>query len=362
MDAETPVTADTPNVVQSPPRTVLVLRLSAVGDIVLTTPAIEALKRAWPHARIVWAIKQSCAPLLRHNPYVDDIVALQPKESVWSFAQRLRAFNIDAILDVHNTLRTRVIRALLPNVGVTSVWHKRPWRDEIPVRLGWRPYHSHKPFSDRMHDAVEQLVGQGTLPHGQLRIWCSDRDMRAARDLLVQHGIDLHRPILGIAPGARWETKRWPVTRFAELAARAAQHGIQVVVTGSHSERNLGEQIRTTVPTAQLLFDELPLTLLPPMIAHCNTFVCNDSGPMHIARALGIPTLAFFGPTDPTMFDFTGHHVMRATNVACAPCHFYGRHQCPKRHFNCMHHIAVDAAWQALLPLLTTRPIPLLHA
>ena len=83
-------------------------------------------------------------------------------------------------------------------------------------------------------------------------------------------------------------------------------------------------------------------------------FVANDSGPMHLARALGVPTLALFGSTDPGMFDFTGHHVLFA-GVPCSPCSFFGRRRCPRGHFRCMLDLDVDCAWAALEPLLGKR-------
>ncbi|TMA08905.1 MAG: glycosyltransferase family 9 protein, partial [Deltaproteobacteria bacterium] len=96
-------------------------------------------------------------------------------------------------------------------------------------------------------------------------------------------------------------------------------------------------------------------------IARCAAFASNDSGPMHMARALGVPTLAFFGSTDPSMFDFRGHEMLFA-GVACAPCSFFGRRRCPRGHFRCMLDLTEDRAWGALEPLLSAGRRPLLSA
>src|SRR2546430_12033461 len=88
-------------------------------------------------------------------------------------------------------------------------------------------------------------------------------------------------------------------------------------------------------------------------------FVANDSGPMHMARALGVPTLAIFGSTDPAMFDFAGHAMLFA-GVECAPCSFFGRSRCPRGHFRCMLDLSEERAWEALAPLLRAgRRLPL---
>jgi heptosyltransferase-2 len=114
-------------------------------------------------------------------------------------------------------------------------------------------------------------------------------------------------------------------------------------------------------PGAVDLSGKLDLRALGGFIARCAAFVANDSGPMHMARALGVPTLAFFGSTDPTMFDFHGHEVLFAA-VPCAPCSFFGRRRCPRGHFRCMLDLGEERAWSALLPLLSAGRLPLLSA
>jgi heptosyltransferase II len=339
--------------------TVLVLRFSAVGDVVLTSPAIEALRRALPEARIVYAIKERLAHLVSENPNVDEVIALRPGEGPLSYASRLRAAKPTAVLDLHGKIRSKILRALIPGVRKV-VWHKRDFRDTLPVKLALRPYHSSMLFADRYHAAVEELVGR-PLPRGRLQYFLGPRDVASAEKVLEAAGIDPSKALLGLSPGANWETKRWPAERFAGLARRALASGVQVVVQGNEAEKPLGAMIASSAPGVVDLCGKLDLRALAGFISRCSAFAANDSGPMHMARALGVPTLAFFGSTDPAMFDFAGHQVLFA-GVECSPCSFFGRRHCPRGHFRCMLDLDEERAWGALAPLLRIGRLPLLSA
>lgn len=339
--------------------TIVVLRFSAVGDVILAAPALAALRAAWPQARIVYAIKERLAHLVRHNPNVDEVLELRQGEGPCSFARRIRSLAPAAVLDLHNKIRSKLVRLLMPSVPVV-VWHKRDFRDTLPVKLALRPYRASMLFADRYHAAVEELVGR-PLPHGKLEYFLGPGDRAAADAALRANGLDPERPLLGLSPGANWETKRWPAERFAGIARRALAQGLQVAVQGNAEEADLGRRIAEQARGAVDLSGKLDLRALGGFISRCVAFVANDSGPMHMARALGVPTLALFGSTDPAMFDFRGHLALFA-GVPCAPCSFFGRSRCPRGHFRCMLDLDEDRAWSALTPLLGSGRLPLLSA
>jgi ADP-heptose:LPS heptosyltransferase len=342
-----------------PPESVLVLRFSSVGDVILTAPAVAALRRAWPRTRIIYAVKGALRHLVAHNPHIDEVVSLNPGDSLLSFSRRLRALHYDALLDLHGKIRSRLLHALLPRTP-RVIWHKRDFSETIAVKLGFRTYRAPMHLADRYHSAVEQLVGR-PLERGELRYFLGPDDRRIAEERLVAARVDLSRPIIGISPGASWSTKRWPPSRFGELARQAISAGYQVVVTGGKGEVRLGSEMASVAPGIVDLCGQLDLRGLGGFISHCSAFVANDSGPMHMARALGVPTLAFFGSTDPGMFDFRGHAFMFA-GVPCSPCSFFGRRRCPRGHFRCMLDLHADSAWRSLVPLLTAGRPPSVSA
>lgn len=335
------------------PESVLVLRFSAVGDVLLTAPALQALKTAWPKTRVIFGVKGRLGELLRHNPHVDEVIALQAGEGIVSYSKRLRAAKPAALLDLHDKVRSKLLRLTLS--VPTTVWKNRTLAQTLPVKLGLRPYSTSMVFADRYHEAVEKLVG-ASLPRGELRYWLGPDDQPNADAALKSAGVDLQKPIVGMSPGANWQTKRWPADRYAGLARRAVDAGLQVAIVGSADEAVIGAEIAAGAPGAFDLCGKLDLSALGGFISRCAVFVANDSGPMHMARALCVPTLAFFGSTDPKMFSFEGHAHLFA-GVECSPCSFFGRRQCPKGHFRCMLELTEEAAWEAVSALLR-RPKP----
>jgi ADP-heptose:LPS heptosyltransferase len=339
---------------------VLVLRFSSAGDVILTSPAVHALRMAWPDTKIIYAVKAGFAELVRHNPNIDEVVVLEPGEGPWRFSRRLRALKYDALLDLHGKVRSRLLRALLPRTGRRVVWTKRPWRDNVPVWMHWKTYNAVMKISDRYHQAVEDLVGR-PVTRGELRHFLAPGDPAAAETALVKAGVDLSKPLLGMSPGANWATKRWPAERFGEIANRASGLGYTVVATGSGGESGMIESVRKVAPHVVNLAGMLSLGALGGTIARCRAFVANDSGPMHMSRALGVPTLTFFGSTDPKQFEFDGHALLFA-GVECSPCSFFGLAKCPEGHFRCMLDLSVESAWTALVPLLSKSRVGFVHA
>jgi heptosyltransferase-2 len=153
-----------------------------------------------------------------------------------------------------------------------------------------------------------------------------------------------------------WATKRWPLQRFAQLAERLGARGMQIILTGTPSEQPLAQAVLQRVPTALNLTGKLALGELGGVIDACDVFVANDSGPMHIARALGVPTLAFFGSTDARQFDGRGHSLIRSERD-CAPCSFHGYPSCPRGHLGCLRDFDVDFAYAQVEALLGKKPV-----
>ena len=338
-----------------PPRSVLVLRLSSAGDVVLTAPALAALRRAWPDSRIVFATYAHYLPLLRGNPHVDAILPIARQGALQDLLQQARREAPAALLDLHGKLRGWALQLLLWRRPVQR-WRKRPWTQSLAVRYGGARYHAEGTLCQRYADAVARLVGRPLEPE-PLRYYVTPADRQAAAALLQARGLDLSRCLVGMAPGAMWASKRWPAPRFAALARWLHGQGHQVVVSGSPAEASLVDEVVAGAPGAVGIVAEADLGTLGGIVAHCAAFVANDSGPMHMARGLGVPTLVLFGSTDPGQFDFSGHEMLRV-GTHCSPCCFHGRAECPRGHMRCLQDLRVDLALAALQRLLQRGPVP----
>jgi heptosyltransferase-2 len=308
----------------------------------------------------VYGTKDFIADMIRHHPCVDEIVALRKGEGVLAYTRRLKATGFDACLDLHDKTRSRLIHLLTPGRRFVS-WPNRTGYQAMAIALGLRGYRAPARTSDLFHTATERLVGRD-LPRGRLRYYPGPDDPARASELLSAAGVDLARPIIGIAPGANWNTKRWPAAYFHELIGWIVAAGYQVALNGGPGEKGLSAQVRGDHMTGVFDFTGASLAMMGGIIGHCTAFIGNDSGPMHMSRAQGVPTLAIFGSTDPDMFEYGEHVLAYKNDLACSPCSFYGRKACPKGHFRCMRDLNPGLVWELLQPLLDGRRRPYLHA
>lgn len=332
---------------------VLIVRFGALGDVVLTLAAVRALKKAWPTAKIMYVTKAAYLPLVESDPDIDLAMGLTTCESFLAFCRRLKTFAPDYVLDLHGKMRSRVLRLHFAKAKHVT-WRKRPLLQGLGVRLRLKTYQATMHIAARYHTAVERLAQQ-TIPRQGLVLSVAENNTKAAAEYLKNQNIDLSKPIVGMAPGTLWPTKRWPIEQYADIAKKCIVKGFQVVLTGSTGEKEELQYLTSKAPGTKDFSGQLGLGALAGIIQHCNVFVANDSGPMHMARALGVPTIALFGSTDPGQFDFSGHQLM-FKNLSCSPCSLYGLKRCPQKHFRCLTDIEAQPVFEAVCELVQSKP------
>jgi lipopolysaccharide heptosyltransferase II len=332
---------------------ILVLRLSSVGDIVLTEPAVAALRQFFPGAAIGYAVKTRFRDLVASHPALSRVHLLDTSSrgGMASLISEIRDACYSAVVDLHRNARTaRILRAA--GIPVRTAYHKRELRDAVRVRLLRRPFRASRLLVQRYLDALVPLGIDA--PYTRPRLHVSDRDAEAARAELTRLGIGSDGYAV-LVPGSVWATKRWPAERFTELAASVAcELGLRAVLLGSPGERELcegiaGEAGSGTVSAA----GETTLGQMAAIISRARIYVGNDSGPTHMARALDVPTVAMFGPTDPGQFDFDGHALLYR-DLSCSACTFYGSRRCHLGHWDCMRTIGHDDVLEAARSLLSS--------
>ncbi|HBE72639.1 MAG TPA: hypothetical protein DDW31_00790 [candidate division Zixibacteria bacterium] len=327
---------------------ILVIRLGAIGDIVLATAAIEALARAFPDAAVEFLLKERFSALLEGHPHVGRLWLFDERGrhrgagGLLSFMRAIQAGRFDLAVDLQGNLRSRLICRCLRAKKVLR-WDKRAWQRRMMV-LGKRPAEHGPPVYARYLEALKPL----------------GIDVAGIRPRLYPNRAEppagLKAPYLAMAPGAHWPAKRWPAGHYAELAARIADEtDLNIGLIGSEDDREAGEKIRRARPERIAnLCGQLGLGQLASFLAGARAAVTNDTGPMHLAEAAGVPVLAFFGPTA-AGFGFAPWREesrMLAMDLACRPCSLHGSRSCPKRHHRCLDGITPDVAWKALQGML----------
>jgi len=346
----------------SPVRDILIIKLSSMGDIIHSLPVAHALREGFPEAHITWLVDAGYEDLLVGNPDVDEVVTFRRARwgkaaylaggfsEVVEFARCLRCRRLDMAVDLQGLFRSGLIAYL----------------SGARVRLGFENaremsgmFYSHQVSVPRtkLH-AVDRymLVARflGIPSNGrEFPIVPSSDDRGHVDSFLASYGIGGRDALVVLAPAARWPTKRWQWEKFAGLA-NFFNHkpSTYSVLIGDRNDAPLLERISARMRSSPVIAAGcLTLRQLAHLLARADLFVTNDSGPMHLASAVGAPTLAIFGPTDPELTGPYGsrHRVVRSS-LPCVPCL---SRRCPVG-LECMHAIGVDEMIEAAEELLAT--------
>jgi len=335
---------------------ILVLRLSSLGDVVLTSSFLQSLDDHFPGAPVTFVVREDLAGVASALPGVQRLVTV-PRQlgggGLLDLGRRLAHEGYAHAFDLHRSLRTRLIGAALRG-RLRPGFNKQEWPRFVLV-------HAHRDVYARSGGArplreryLEPLVRMGLSPrlHDTRLVLPSAARERAA-SIWRQAGWAADARVVGVAPGARWPSKCWPVDRFAALAARLQSDGRPVVVVGGAAERTVGGLVAHASGGLDLC-GQLDVLETAAVLERCALLVTNDSGLLHVAEAVGRPVLAFFGPTAP-QFGYTPYRaasrVLRAP-PPCSPCSKNGSRPCFRPTHECMEAISVDTATAAVLSML----------
>jgi ADP-heptose:LPS heptosyltransferase len=277
---------------------ILVLRANALGDFVFALPALEALRAAYPRARITLLGAPWHARFLAGRPGpVDRVVPLpagpglrdpvpgEPPGDLAACLEELRAYRFDLAIQLHGG--GRHTNPVVSAAGARITAGLRA--EDAPPLDRWIRYVYYQPEVFRYLEVVG-LVGAPPVGY-QPRLELTDDDRRSAADLVDDGG----RPLAALHPGATDPRRRWPTERFAEVGDALAAAGAQVLVTGTGAERELAGKVLAGMRyPARSLVDALPLGGLAAVYARCAVVVANDTGPLHLAAAVGAPTVGLF--------------------------------------------------------------------
>jgi len=331
---------------------VLLIRLYFIGDMLLSTPVINALKTAFPVSRLTVLLKRRARDVLVGNPFVDEVIEYDgvPRyhSPVWlgALAARLRRARYDLAVDLTGDLRSSwLLYAAEPGFRVGFNHAGCGFLLDRAV-----PYRASGHVVDHLLGAVASI---GAAPADPLpRMFVSDDERARARSLLARSGLRDGVPFLAVCPGAGSELRRWPAERFGSLAAAALdRHGLRTVVTGAPHESALAQAVvGASRGAAVSVAGATDLRVLAAVLGEARAFVGNDSGTMHVAASQGTPVVALFGQNTPERFAPRGAPSrVLWPRFPCSPCD--GR-RCRRPDDPCMKAIGVSEAGEALDALL----------
>ncbi len=349
------------NLRTSRPSRILIRGANWVGDAIMTTPVIRAIRKNFPDADISILLKPWVEPVFSSNPFVDRILVYDDKGrhgkglGTIRLAKDLRAYDFDLAVSMQNAFEAALIAFLAG----------------IPERLGYDTdgrgvllNRSIKldPALKKVHliDYYRGILrGGGLYDDGRtLDLFIDPAEREWAGKILRDNGVDT-QPVIGINPGATGGTaKRWFPDRFAALCQRLAEHfGVRILIFGGPADNALGDEIsKLSGNVCVNLAGKTTLAQAFALIERCSLFITNDSGLMHAAAALGINQVAVIGSTNhiTTPPSNLNSRIVRVP-VHCSPCM---KPECPYDHHQCMKNITVDMVFETALSMVAGRAAP----
>ncbi|MGH9900405.1 MAG: glycosyltransferase family 9 protein [Pyrinomonadaceae bacterium] len=288
------------------PHKILVIDFGQLGDVVLSLPALGAIRARFPRARVTVAVGRPAAPIVELAGVADealavDRVALRDGSKPLSILRiarlvgDVRRSGFDFVIDLHSLSETNLLGFL--SGAPTRLYARRPGRS-LDFLSNFRPRPGiedrNKHAIDRYLDVVAPLGVSGVSRVPRLKPGAEGD--RAVDEMLKKEKAGGDVPLVGIFPGAGHPSRRWPLARFAELARRLEKtDGVRAVLFAGPEEHGLVREMRSTFPRSAIVFDRLTITQLASAAARLAVFVSNDTGPMHIAAAVGTPVVILLG-------------------------------------------------------------------
>jgi ADP-heptose:LPS heptosyltransferase len=311
---------------------ILVIRLSSLGDILLTTPVVGTLRKKFPKAQIDFLIKKQFADVYLCNPNVNKKIIYR-KESASVLNKELNEAKYDLIIDLQNNWRSR---SLTRGISGNLLRFKKPTFKKL--LLVW--------FK------INLLKEQKSIVTYYSEAADVDPDAKVLELFLpndLKPRLAGNKKFIGFCPGARHFTKRWPAEYYIQLGNELTNLGYQIVLLGGTSEKDLCVDIAGQISNSINLQGEDNLLQVAVDMQRCECIVTNDSGLMHTAAAAGVPVIAIFGSTV-REFGFSPYGVknliLENNFLSCRPCSHIGRSNCPKKHFKCMKEVTPQGVLQ----------------
>jgi len=361
---------------------ILIVKLSAIGDVVHTLPSLAALRKLYPRAHITWVIEEAASDLIKGHPDLDRVIISYRKrwtseikkgrisvfKEAGQFIRELRSRRYDLVIDFHGLLKSAVIVFLssgkrklgydsMQEISGLFLTEKIPEdmdKHAVDRYLDLVRYLKRKDFAPNYNTGKKDVNNlQACMEESVFFIPVTEEEGEKAVRLLKSKGVG-EKGFVAVNPIALWETKLWEDKNFARLCDLIyIKYALPVVFTGAEKE-SIARILAQMKTPAISLAGETSLRELAYLYRRAVLVISTDSGPMHIAAAVGTPVVALFGPTDPARtgpYGNGGHRVLRK-DLPCSPCFL---RKCASR--KCMCLISVEEVFQTVGALLGRKPL-----
>ncbi len=334
---------------------ILVIKISSIGDVVLVTASLRALRHKFPKARICCLVGKEARKVLQRCPYIDELIVADfaYKDRGWlgmlKVARRLRRYHFDRVLDFQNNRRSHML-AFLSGAKESYGYDNGKWGGLLS-----HPLPNAKTDIEPVRHQFQLLnqIGIHYTEKVRLELWPSHDDRRYVDNLLEGEWLGNVKNIVGInlAASEKWATKNWPVEHIAGLCDLLARKNIRVVVTGMAKDLERARRLLSlTTARPAILIGKTDILQLAALIDRCRVFVTPDSAPMHVAAAMGVPFVALFGPTAAVRhLPPASKRAVIQQDLTCSPCY---RPRCKLLTNACLRNISPEEVLTKIVNLM----------
>ncbi len=338
---------------------ILIIQTAFIGDAILTLPLIQTLKLNYPQSLIDAVVIPRAAEIFSNHPAISNVIQYDKRgrdkgiKGLWRLKIKLDAQNYDLVIVPHRSIRSALLTWLLkPKVSIGF--------DKSAGRALFKKIIHYNSSSHEIERNLSLLspLELSTVNIDLPKLYPSFQDEKIIDSIFEEYELNQYKNILAVSPGTVWNTKRWPVDRFAAVCKNIASEKTSIILIGGKEDEILCKEVMEIAKSKNVFSTAGKLTLLQSaeLTRRCKVLISNDSAPMHIAVAVGTPVVAIFGATIPEFgFAPRGQHdiVVETSGLKCRPCSIHGGKVCPVKTFECMLSITPEIVMNKVKSFLT---------
>ncbi len=323
---------------------ILIIRLSSLGDILLTTPFIRSIKNQFPGIEIDFVLREQYSDVLKLNPYVNKVFSFSRiKNDNSEKLKEIKNSKYDLVIDLQNNLRSKKLVSKIKTQSVS--FSKNSWKKFLLVNFK----------INNLKDAPQIPVRYAQTITG---LKLDEKGLDLFTDKSPSAELNQKENLIGFCPGARHFTKRWLKEYFIELGKKLTANGYTIVLFGGKIDKEICAELANEIRGAINLFNSDDVLQTSADMKLCKVIICNDSGLMHVASSVGTKVVTIFG-SSVKEFGFTPYNctnlILENNLLTCRPCSHIGRSSCPKKHFDCMQLIKPQSVFEKVISFINDK-------